>query len=68
MVGINLGILATEHVPSGGVKQAGLGCDVSRHGTGDYRELKDMCPGVLSSKGLPATETTNEPALAGFFR
>jgi succinate-semialdehyde dehydrogenase / glutarate-semialdehyde dehydrogenase len=32
MVGINAGVIATEHVPFGGVKQSGLGREGSRHG------------------------------------
>ncbi len=47
MVGINVGILATEHVPFGGVKQSGLGREGSRHGMDDYLELKYMCLGVI---------------------
>ena len=34
-VGINVGILATEHVPFGGVKQSGLGREGSHHGIDD---------------------------------
>ena len=40
MVGINVGILATEHVPFGGVKQSGLGREGSRHGIEEYLEIK----------------------------
>ena len=36
MVGINVGILATEHVPFGGVKQSGLVRECSHHGMDDY--------------------------------
>ena len=45
MVGINVGILATEHVPFGGVKQSGLGREGSHHGMDDYVELKFLCIG-----------------------
>ena len=45
MVGINVGILATEHVPFGGVKQSGLGREGSHHGIDDYLELKFLCIG-----------------------
>ncbi|MDR2324189.1 MAG: NAD-dependent succinate-semialdehyde dehydrogenase [Acidovorax sp.] len=45
MVGVNVGILATEHVPFGGVKQSGLGREGSRHGMDDYVEIKYMCIG-----------------------
>jgi len=45
MVGINVGILATEHVPFGGVKQSGLGREGSHHGIDDYVEIKYICLG-----------------------
>ena len=47
MVGINVGILATEHVPFGGVKQSGLGREGSHHGMDDYVEIKDLCMGDI---------------------
>ena len=50
MVGVNVGILATEHVPFGGMKQSGLGREGSHHGIDDYVELKYLCIGdVLTS-------------------
>jgi len=48
MVGINVGILATEHVPFGGVKQSGLGREGSHHGIDDYVEIKYLCIGDIS--------------------
>jgi succinate-semialdehyde dehydrogenase/glutarate-semialdehyde dehydrogenase len=45
MVGANVGILATEHVPFGGVKQSGLGREGSRHGIDEYVEIKFLCVG-----------------------
>jgi succinate-semialdehyde dehydrogenase/glutarate-semialdehyde dehydrogenase len=54
MVGINVGILATEHVPFGGVKQSGLGREGSHHGMDDYVEIKYLCMGdILKSPGSP---------------
>ncbi|WP_300713211.1 NAD-dependent succinate-semialdehyde dehydrogenase [Limnohabitans sp.] len=47
MVGINVGILATEHVPFGGVKQSGLGREGSSHGIEDYVEIKYLCVGDI---------------------
>jgi succinate-semialdehyde dehydrogenase / glutarate-semialdehyde dehydrogenase len=47
MVGINVGILATEHVPFGGVKQSGLGREGSRHGIEEYLEMKFLCLGDI---------------------
>ncbi len=45
MVGINTGIISTEHVPFGGVKQSGLGREGSRHGIEEYLEMKYLCVG-----------------------
>jgi succinate-semialdehyde dehydrogenase/glutarate-semialdehyde dehydrogenase len=47
MVGINVGILATEHVPFGGVKQSGLGREGSHFGMDDYVEIKYLCVGDI---------------------
>lgn len=47
MVGINVGILATEHVPFGGVKQSGLGREGSHLGMDDYVEIKYLCVGDI---------------------
>ncbi len=47
MVGVNVGVLATEHVPFGGVKQSGLGREGSRHGMDDYVEIKYLCVGDI---------------------
>ena len=52
MVGCNVGILATEHVPFGGVKQSGLGREGSHFGMDDYVEIKYLCIGdILCSHG-----------------
>jgi succinate-semialdehyde dehydrogenase/glutarate-semialdehyde dehydrogenase len=45
MVGINVGIIATEHVPFGGMKQSGLGREGSHHGMDEYLEMKYLCIG-----------------------
>jgi succinate-semialdehyde dehydrogenase/glutarate-semialdehyde dehydrogenase len=47
MVGVNVGILATEHVPFGGVKQSGLGREGSHYGMDDYVEVKYVCIGDI---------------------
>ncbi len=47
MVGVNVGILATEHVPFGGVKQSGLGREGSHLGIDDYVEIKYLCVGDI---------------------
>jgi succinate-semialdehyde dehydrogenase/glutarate-semialdehyde dehydrogenase len=47
MVGINAGVIATEHVPFGGVKQSGLGREGSHYGMDDYVEIKYLCLGDI---------------------
>ena len=47
MVGINVGVIATEHVPFGGVKQSGLGREGSSHGMEEYIEMKYLCLGDI---------------------
>ena len=47
MVGVNVGTLATEHVPFGGVKQSGLGREGSHHGIDEYLEMKYVCIGDI---------------------
>ena len=47
MVGINTGLISTEHVPFGGVKQSGLGREGSHHGMDDYVEIKYLCLGDI---------------------
>jgi succinate-semialdehyde dehydrogenase/glutarate-semialdehyde dehydrogenase len=47
MVGINAGVIATEHVPFGGMKQSGLGREGSHHGMDDYVEIKYLCLGDI---------------------
>ncbi len=47
MVGINVGVIATEHVPFGGVKQSGLGREGSSHGMEEYLEMKYLCMGDM---------------------
>ncbi|NSX19217.1 NAD-dependent succinate-semialdehyde dehydrogenase [Pseudomonas putida] len=46
MVGINVGVVATEVAPFGGVKASGLGREGSRYGIEDYLEIKYVCLGV----------------------
>ena len=47
MVGINTGVISTEHVPFGGVKQSGLGREGSHHGMEEYLEMKYLCLGDI---------------------
>jgi len=47
MVGVNAGVIATEHVPFGGVKQSGLGREGSALGIEEYLEVKYVCLGGI---------------------
>ena len=47
MVSINAGVIATEHVPFGGVKQSGPGREGSSHGMAEYIEMKYLCAGDI---------------------
>ena len=47
MVGINTGLISTEHVPFGGVKQSGYGREGSQHGIDEYLDLKYLCLGDI---------------------
>jgi succinate-semialdehyde dehydrogenase/glutarate-semialdehyde dehydrogenase len=49
MVGINTGLISTEHVPFGGVKQSGLGREGSSHGMEEYLEMKYLCIGDIQT-------------------
>ncbi|MBY8858672.1 NAD-dependent succinate-semialdehyde dehydrogenase [Nocardia sp. CA2R105] len=47
MVGINVGLMANEAVPFGGIKESGVGREGSRYGLEDYLEVKYICMGGL---------------------
>jgi succinate-semialdehyde dehydrogenase/glutarate-semialdehyde dehydrogenase len=47
MVGINVGILANEVAPFGGVKQSGLGREGSKYGIDDFLEIKYLALGGI---------------------
>jgi len=46
MVGVNVGVVATEVAPFGGTKSSGLGREGSRYGIEDYLEIKYVCLGL----------------------
>jgi len=46
MVGVNVGGVAAEVAPFGGVKASGLGREGSRYGIEDYLEIKYVCLGL----------------------
>jgi succinate-semialdehyde dehydrogenase/glutarate-semialdehyde dehydrogenase len=43
MVGVNIGLMANEAVPFGGIKQSGIGREGSHYGIEDYMEVKYIC-------------------------
>ena len=45
MVGINTGLISTEVVPFGGMKQSGIGREGSHYGIDEYIEVKYLCFG-----------------------
>jgi succinate-semialdehyde dehydrogenase/glutarate-semialdehyde dehydrogenase len=47
MVGINVGLMANESVPFGGIKQSGTGREGSHYGLDDYLEVKYICMGGI---------------------
>jgi succinate-semialdehyde dehydrogenase/glutarate-semialdehyde dehydrogenase len=46
IVGINVGIVANEVGPFGGVKQSGIGREGSKYGIEEYLEIKYLCMAV----------------------
>ena len=52
MVGVNTGLISSEQIPFGGVKQSGLGREGSHHGMDEYLEMKLVCIGDIR----PATD------------
>jgi succinate-semialdehyde dehydrogenase/glutarate-semialdehyde dehydrogenase len=50
MVGINEGIISSEQMPFGGIKESGIGREGGHHGLDEYLELKYLCLGGLGSE------------------
>jgi succinate-semialdehyde dehydrogenase/glutarate-semialdehyde dehydrogenase len=46
MVGVNVGLIANEVAPFGGVKQSGIGREGSKYGIEEYLETKYVCMGL----------------------
>lgn len=46
MVGVNVGLVANEVAPFGGVKQSGIGREGSKYGIEEYLETKYVCLGL----------------------
>lgn len=49
MVGVNVGLMANESVPFGGIKESGIGREGSHYGLEDYLEVKYVCLGGMSA-------------------
>ncbi|WP_442576408.1 NAD-dependent succinate-semialdehyde dehydrogenase [Microbacterium sp. F51-2R] len=49
MVGSNVGLMANEAVPFGGIKESGVGREGSHYGLDDYLEVKYLCMGGMGS-------------------
>jgi succinate-semialdehyde dehydrogenase/glutarate-semialdehyde dehydrogenase len=47
MVGINVGLMANEAVPFGGIKQSGIGREGARQGIDEYLDVKYICMGGI---------------------
>lgn len=47
MVGINVGLMANEAVPFGGIKESGVGREGSSYGLEEYLEVKYLCMGGI---------------------
>ncbi|HLR00495.1 MAG TPA: NAD-dependent succinate-semialdehyde dehydrogenase [Sphingobacterium sp.] len=45
MIGINEGLISSETVPFGGIKESGYGREGSKYGIEDYTQLKYICTG-----------------------
>jgi succinate-semialdehyde dehydrogenase/glutarate-semialdehyde dehydrogenase len=50
MVGVNVGLMANEAVPFGGIKESGVGREGSRYGIEDYLEVKYICIGGMCAQ------------------
>jgi succinate-semialdehyde dehydrogenase/glutarate-semialdehyde dehydrogenase len=50
MVGVNVGLMANEAVPFGGIKESGVGREGSRYGIEDYLEVKYICIGGMRAQ------------------
>ena len=67
MVGINVGTLATEHVPFGGAKQSRLGRERSHHDVDDYLELKYICLKDIERQGFTRYQVGRQARFRGIF-
>jgi len=47
MVGINEGIISSEVIPFGGMKESGIGREGSKYGIEEFVQIKYLCMGGL---------------------
>ncbi|MCB1180036.1 MAG: NAD-dependent succinate-semialdehyde dehydrogenase [Leptospiraceae bacterium] len=47
MIGINEGIISSEQIPFGGIKESGIGREGSKYGIDDYLNIKYLCMGGI---------------------
>jgi len=45
LVGVNEGLISSETIPFGGIKQSGIGKEGSKYGIEDYLNIKYICIG-----------------------
>ena len=49
MIGVNTGLISTEVVLFGEVKESGLGCEGSKYSLDEYLEAKYLCISSIDS-------------------
>lgn len=50
LVGVNEGLISSETIPFGGIKQSGIGKEGSKYGIEDYLNIKYICIGNVEQK------------------
>lgn len=50
MVGINTGMITTESIPFGGIKESGIGREGSKYGIEEWLEMKYLCFGGIDQE------------------
>lgn len=46
IVGINEGLVSSDVIPFGGIKESGFGREGSKYGIADYLNIKYLCVGM----------------------
>lgn len=50
LVGVNEGLVSSETIPFGGIKQSGIGKEGSKYGIEDYLNIKYICIGNVEQE------------------